>query len=215
MRPSHDVGRYGAMTSRRSRSPGSATWAMLARCALDPDADILRDVIATGRSRTDPAWACYHTELHVVVAEDASFGLIGGVIGASCAVLVAEELFASGCEVLLSITSAGQIRRVGTPPYFILIDRAIRDEGTSYHYPPPARYAEADPNVLDAAARALTANGLAVDGAAPGRPTHPFARRPRPSPVVAMREFSRSRWRRRRFTRSRTPAVNGCSASPT
>jgi len=67
--------------------------------------------------------------LHVVVADDASFGLIGGVIGASFAVLVAEELFASGCEVLLRITSAGQIRPVGTPPSFILIDRAIRDEG--------------------------------------------------------------------------------------
>jgi len=97
-------------------------------CVLDPDADILRDVVATGRARRDPAWACYHTELHVVGEEDASFGLIGGVIGASFAVLVAEELFASGCEILLSITSAGQIRPVGTPPYFILIDRAIRDE---------------------------------------------------------------------------------------
>jgi uridine phosphorylase len=132
-------------------------------CVLDPDADILRDVVATGRARRDPAWACYHTELHVVGEEDASFGLVGGVIGASFAVLVAEELFASGCEVLLSITSAGQITPVGAPPYFILIDRAIRDEGTSYHYLPPARYAEADPILLDAAARALAANGLVVE----------------------------------------------------
>ncbi|HTG42308.1 MAG TPA: nucleoside phosphorylase [Methylomirabilota bacterium] len=132
-------------------------------CVLDPDADILRDVVATGRARTDPAWACYHTELHVVGHDDASFGLIGGVIGASFAVLVAEELFASGCELLLSISSAGQIRPVGTPPYFILIDRAIRDEGTSYHYLPPARYAEADPTLLDAAERALVASGLLVE----------------------------------------------------
>jgi len=132
-------------------------------CVLDPDADILRDVVATGRARRDPTWACYHSELHVVGQEDASFGLIGGVIGASFAVLVAEELFASGCEVLLSITSAGQIRPVGTPPYFILIDRAIRDEGTSYHYLPPARYAEADPNLLEAAERALAANGVSVE----------------------------------------------------
>jgi uridine phosphorylase len=131
-------------------------------CVLDPDADILRDVVATGRARRDPAWACYHSELQVVEEGDVSFGLIGGVIGASFAVLVAEELFASGCEVLLSITSAGQIAPVGTPPYFILIDRAIRDEGTSYHYLPPARYAEADRTLLDAAERALAASGLSV-----------------------------------------------------
>ena len=83
------------------------------------------------------------------------YGLIGGVVGASFAVLVAEELFASGCGYLLSITSAGQIAPVGSPPYFILIDRALRDEGTSYHYLPPARYAEADPKLVDRAQRAL------------------------------------------------------------
>ena len=116
-----------------------------------------------GRGRKDPTWACYHTELHVVGVADGSFGLIGGVIGASFAVLVAEELFASGCEVLLSITSAGQITPVRTPPCFILIDRAIRDEGTSYHYMPPARYAEADASLLDIAEQALPGNGFSVE----------------------------------------------------
>lgn len=47
------------------------------------------------------------------------------------AVLVAEELFASGCRLLISLTSAGQIIASGPPPYFIIIDRALRDEGTS------------------------------------------------------------------------------------
>jgi uridine phosphorylase len=35
--------------------------------------------------------------------------------------------------------------------------------GTSYHYLPPARYAEADPNLLEAAERALAANGVSVE----------------------------------------------------
>lgn len=29
----------------------------------------------------------------------------------------------------------------GAPPYFALIDRALRDEGTSYHYLPPSPFA--------------------------------------------------------------------------
>ena len=43
------------------------------------------------------------------------------------AVLVAEQLFASGCRLLISITSAGQLQPVRRPPYFVLIDRALRD----------------------------------------------------------------------------------------
>lgn len=124
-------------------------------CVLDPDGDILRDLIAGGQALRDPSWACYHTDLYVVGIGEAAYGMIGGVIGASFAVLVAEELFASGCAFLLSITSAGQIAPIGSPPYFVLIDRALRDEGTSHHYLAPARYAEADPTLVDAAERAL------------------------------------------------------------
>lgn len=41
------------------------------------------------------------------------------------------------------------------PTFFVLIDRALRDEGTSYHYVPPARFAEADAPLASAVARAL------------------------------------------------------------
>jgi len=62
------------------------------------------------------------------------FGIVGNAVGASFAVLVAEEMFASGCKLLLSMTSAGQIVSKGYPPYFVLIEQALRDEGTSHHY---------------------------------------------------------------------------------
>ena len=79
---------------------------------------------------------------------------------------MAEELFASGCQLLVSITSAGQIAPVGPTPYFVIIDRALRDEGTSYHYAAPSDYGEADPGLVAAAAGALKKSGLsAVVGA--------------------------------------------------
>jgi uridine phosphorylase len=46
---------------------------------------------------------------------------------------------------LISVTSAGQITPLATPPYFVLLERALRDEGTSYHYLPPSRYSALDP----------------------------------------------------------------------
>ncbi len=114
-------------------------------CVFDPDGDLLDYLRATGRAQRHPAWACYHTQLDTFVHAEIEYGIIGRVVGASFAVLVAEELFASGCQLLISITSAGQITPVGQPPYFVLIERALRDEGTSYHYLPPAPYSELRP----------------------------------------------------------------------
>jgi uridine phosphorylase len=69
--------------------------------------------------------------------------------------LVAEQLFASGCRFLISMTSAGRLREIREPPYFILIDRALRDEGTSYHYMPRSEFSEADADLLNAVETAL------------------------------------------------------------
>ncbi len=114
-------------------------------CVFDPDGDLVDFLQATGRARRHPTWACYHTVLENFVQDEIEYGIVGRVVGAPFAVLVAEELFASGCRLLISITSAGQILRVGQPPYVVLIDQALRDEGTSYHYLPPAPYSHLDP----------------------------------------------------------------------
>jgi uridine phosphorylase len=87
-------------------------------------------------------------------------GVVGCVVGAPFAVLVAEELFASGCRLLLSVTSAGQIVSAGPTPYFVIIDRALRDEGTSYHYAAASEYGEADAALVAMADSAVKAAGL-------------------------------------------------------
>ena len=103
-------------------------------CMLDPDGDVVRHLAASGRGTRHPGWACYHTEMWSVDLDGVEVGVVGMAVGGSFAVLVAEQLAASGCELLVSVTSAGQIRPLGVPPYFVLIDRALRDEGTSSHY---------------------------------------------------------------------------------
>ena len=48
----------------------------------------------------------------------------------------------------------------------MIIERALRDEGTSYHYAEPAEYGIAEPGLVNMAAEALRADGLhAVIGA--------------------------------------------------
>jgi len=99
--------------------------------------------------------ACYHTDLYEFVLAGETVGIIGCAVGAPFAVLVAEELFACGCRLLISLTSAGQIVPAGSPPYFVVIDRALRDEGTSYHYAAPSVYADGDQRLVSRALDAL------------------------------------------------------------
>jgi uridine phosphorylase len=131
-------------------------------CILDPDGDIVRALAKAGRTRRSPGWACYHTDLFEFEHAGQHFGIIGCAVGASFAVLVAEQLFASGCGCLISVTSAGQILQPARPPYFVLIDRALRDEGTSYHYLPPAEFAIAEERLVEAAMRALASSEQSI-----------------------------------------------------
>jgi uridine phosphorylase len=132
------------------RQKGLAAALMPEVCVLDPDGDIVRRTKAAGRASLDPGWACYHTELYRLLHDGLELGLVGCAVGAPFAVLIAEELFACGCQLLVSMTSSGQLRALRPPPYFILIDRALRDEGTSYHYLAPAEFSAADPDLLEA-----------------------------------------------------------------
>lgn len=131
-------------------------------CVLDPDGDIVRRLRSTGQARSFKAWPCYHTELDMFDLAGREIGIVGCAVGASFAVLIAEELFASGCHFLISITSAGQITPAGEPPYFVVIDRALRDEGTSYHYAAPSEYSEADQHLVATAVHALNAKGVNI-----------------------------------------------------
>ncbi len=131
-------------------------------CILDPDGDIVRNLRATGRASRHAGWACYHTDLDVFRHQGHEYGIVGCAVGAAFAVLIAEELFASGCRLLVSITSAGQIAPVQAPPYFVVIDRALRDEGTSYHYLPASEYSDADSPLAELGREALAAAGMPV-----------------------------------------------------
>ena len=143
-------------------------------CILDPDGDMVRYLRAAGLAGRHPGWACYHTDLDVFREGGHEYGILGCAVGAAFAVLVAEELFASGCRLLVSMTSSGQILPMRAPPYFIVIERALRDEGTSYHYLPPSDFSEAAGHLTQMAKEALTAAGIPIQSGATWTTDAPF-----------------------------------------
>ena len=147
------------------RQKGLAVIDVPSICILDPDGDIVRHLRKAGQSKSFEGWPCYHTQLDTFFLAGQNVGILGCAVGAPFAVLVAEELFASGCRLLISLTSAGQITPIGRPPYFVIIDRALRDEGTSHHYVVPSEYCDADPQLIAKVTQALAKNGvIAVTG---------------------------------------------------
>lgn len=126
-------------------------------CILDPDGDIVRYLKKHEKVSANGFWACYHTELFNFTFEGVEYGIIGNAVGGSFAVLLAEQLFVSGCKLLLSITSAGVISDSMDLPRFLIIEKALRDEGTSYHYLPPAPYAYINSSVLHSLRNAINA----------------------------------------------------------
>jgi uridine phosphorylase len=119
-------------------------------CLLDPDGDVVRHLRATAAATLHDGWACYHSELWTTRVDELEIGVVGCAVGAPYATLVAEQLVASGCGLIVSVTSAGRINPLGDPPYFVVLERARRDEGTSIHYLPPSEWSTMHPRLLDA-----------------------------------------------------------------
>src|SRR5690606_37106071 len=85
-------------------------------CVLDPDGDVVRHLSPSGDAVKHADWACYHSDLWVSRLAGREVGIVPCAVGAPYAVLVAEELAASGCTLLISVTSAGVITQLGEPP---------------------------------------------------------------------------------------------------
>mgnify|MGYP001364058428 CR=1 FL=1 len=117
---------------------------------LDPDGDILDYLLAEGEANLSQSWACYHSKLYEFSLGDQRLGIIGRAVGGPFAVLLAEQLVASGCKLIINITSAGKISENLKSPCYVLVNKALRDEGTSFHYQVPSLYASIRPELLSA-----------------------------------------------------------------
>lgn len=167
------------------RQKGLADRPVPAVCVLDPDGDIVRQARAADRVVRDPEWACYHTDLYRLTHDGIELGIVPCAVGASFAVLIAEQLFASGCRLLISVTSSGQLVELRPPPYFVLIERALRDEGTSYHYLPPSEFSEGPYRLLASLDGAFDGLGVPVMRGATWTTDAPY--RETPTAIAAMK----------------------------
>jgi len=129
-------------------------------CVLEFDGDLTDWLVATRYAQVYRDWACFHTVMHTIEVDGAKFGIIGRTIGGPYAVLIAEQLKASGVEIVLGLTSAGRVSGALPLPSLVVVQDAIRDEGTSYHYLPPSKAVRSNPNLAQVLENGLHDIGL-------------------------------------------------------
>lgn len=146
-------------------------------CVLEFDGDLTDKLARKGLTVPHETWACFHTAMGRFSVDGREAGIVARTIGGPYAVLVAEQLKASGALIVLGLTSAGRIADELPLPSLVVIDEAIRDEGTSLHYMPASRTVRGDAALADELTRALAAvslplrRGLAWTTDAPYRET--------------------------------------------
>lgn len=81
-------------------------------------------------------------------------------VGAPLAAGLLEEVIAYGCRKFIVCGGCGVLDRDLAVGHLIIVDSAIRDEGTSYHYLPAGREVSANPLAIAALREALESLGL-------------------------------------------------------
>jgi uridine phosphorylase len=157
-------------------------------CILDFDGDLSDRLAEEGATSPLASWACFHTSMRVMTLDGLSCGIVPRTIGGPYAVLVAEQLWAAGAKLVVGLTSAGRISLNLPLPSIVVVDEAVRDEGTSMHYVPPSTtIAAPTPGVVDLLARELSTLPCAVHRGAVWTTDAPYRETPEQLRVWAER----------------------------
>lgn len=83
-------------------------------------------------------------------------------VGSPVATAVVEELKYLGVENIIAYGTAGQLDAHLPSDACVLLEKAIRDEGASYHYLAPSTYVETDRDLTDWLEKFLRSGGMNV-----------------------------------------------------
>ncbi len=116
--------------------------------------------------------------------------------GAPIVVELAEEFVALGAKRLLLMTWGGALQPNLKPGDIVVCDRAVRDEGTSQHYLPPAEYVSSDPQLVEALVGAIRRAAPNPSLEPPGRRTLRTGKLEKKYSVTSPPESDPWRWKR-------------------
>jgi uridine phosphorylase len=101
-----------------------------------------------------------HTiKIYVLHEEKEDICLIQSLIGAPAATQTIDTLVSLGCKKIIAVGSCGVLSEIPENA-FLVPTKALRDEGTSYHYLPASRYVELDEEPVGVIEKTFEKHGL-------------------------------------------------------
>jgi uridine phosphorylase len=100
-------------------------------------------------------------DLYLLEQRGRRVGVLGNFgIGSSVVASLADELGAWGVQRIVLFSLAGGLRSDLLAGSVVIADRALRDEGASYHYLPPERYVNGSPALARQLAESLARRSM-------------------------------------------------------
>jgi uridine phosphorylase len=119
--------------------------------AVRPDAR--RRAVLSSEAGSTPVWDIEVSGRRLAVFQPG--------VGAPLAAAFLEEVIAMGCRRLIACGGAGALIPDLVKGHAVVVNSAVRDEGTSHHYLPASRTIDADPHAVATMTSALQRGGVA------------------------------------------------------
>jgi uridine phosphorylase len=117
-----------------------------AACVVTFFGDTVQRLLESGRARViaENRWEDGSHPLLEVDHQGTRLAVLHSGVGAPLAAGLLEEVIAMGCRAFIVCGGAGALAAEVTLGHLVVVESAVRDEGTSHHYAPPSRYVDAN-----------------------------------------------------------------------
>jgi len=124
--------------------------------------DVLDEVIDSHRAKmlVENRWENGPHPLYEVELNQRRLAFFHPGVGGSLAAGLLEEVVAFGCKKFIVCGGCGVLDGGILLGHLVVVTSAVRDEGVSYHYLPPSREVQANPNATEALVSVLEAKEI-------------------------------------------------------
>jgi len=117
--------------------------------AKDNNAEVVEELITVS----------HNIKIYVLHEKDDDICLVQSTIGAPAAAQIIDSLVSCGCRKVIAVGSCGVLAQIPENAFIVPV-KALRDEGTSYHYLTASRYIELDEEPIAAIERCFISHDL-------------------------------------------------------
>lgn len=131
-------------------------------CVICFFSDVIEKVVAEhdARALVENRWEDGLHPLYEIAYRDRRLAFFHPGIGAPLSASLLEEVIAFGCRKFMACGGCGVLEKEMATGHLIVVSAAVRDEGVSYHYLPPAREVPAHPRGVEVLVHLLTERGI-------------------------------------------------------